>query len=104
MAFTLGALAGIEGFTGLGRYENGDFEHSFEPREVIPESARKRAEAEAKRVRKELGVSSTQTLRELGYDDTQITEMQEEAQASADRLSEALMRNFDAGRTGSQEE
>lgn len=44
MAFTIGQHAGI--FSGLGSFEQGDFTHSFEPREVIPLSEEERGQAD----------------------------------------------------------
>ena len=35
MALTLGGLVGAPGFQNLGSFDQGDFEHTFEEREVI---------------------------------------------------------------------
>lgn len=43
MALTLGQVNNIEGFAGLGTYENGDFQHAFAEQEVLPLTKQERA-------------------------------------------------------------
>lgn len=49
MALTVAQQAGLEGFSSseIGTYENGDFAHSFEPPEILPQTEAERREAEA---------------------------------------------------------
>jgi len=44
MALTIAAAGKLEGFTDIGSYENGAFEHTIAEREVIPVTAQERAE------------------------------------------------------------
>lgn len=44
MALTIAGLHGLEGFRDLGTFEAGDFEHTFAEHDVVPVSAKERAE------------------------------------------------------------
>jgi hypothetical protein len=84
MALTLGDAAGI--WSGLGTYENGDFEHEFVGQDVIPLgrldiAEAQRAEAEAAERRANLGVPQKQLWRELRYTDEEMERMEREAEA-----------------------
>lgn len=102
MALTLGAKAGLVGFTDLGNFENGDFHHSFEEREVIKshdleDAQARKARAEAAASEQAVGVPTAQTLVEMGYTDEQAAEWAQQAeQAAADRAEQALAM-FDRG-------
>lgn len=50
--------------------------------------------------KRDLGVSRRQALREAGYTDEQIAEMEAERQEEREALGGALLREFDQGRTG----
>lgn len=71
MALTIGKLHNLEGFTGLGDYENGDYEHSFAERPILPESAEEKSERESKEADvlvklKALGGDPAELLKRVG--------------------------------------
>lgn len=93
MALTIGQAAGL--FTGLGTYEAGDFEHTFEEQDVIPINELEQSQADvqswtAAKLQKDAGVTTEQVLRERGYDDQQIAEMAQQREADQSALNEAL--------------
>lgn len=63
------------------------------------ESRDERLEAETATLKKELGVSTNQILRELGYTPDQIEQMAEEREVGGTDVGEALLRAFDRGGT-----
>jgi hypothetical protein len=84
MALTLGQAAGLPGFQGLGSYDAGDFEHTFQAREVVPLSDAEEATTSLQQwqtavLQASLGVSHQQILRERNYTEDQIKQMQDES-------------------------
>ncbi len=72
----------------LGRYENGDFEHSFAERDVINVSAGEEAETVTGWV--QTGLSLRSALRLIGWSDEEITAAEEEkAQEKANTMTPA---------------
>jgi hypothetical protein len=70
----LGKLAGIEGFRDIGSYDAGDFDHSFEEREVLPVSDEERETALGKKLENAqrmivLRRSRSAVITYLGWDD-----------------------------------
>jgi len=61
------------------------------------ESRDERLEAETATLKKELGVSTEQLLRELGYTPDQIEQMAEEREVGGTDVGEALLRAFERG-------
>lgn len=96
MALTIGQNVGL--FTGLGTYEDGDFEHSFQTREAFPISPAEEADMLMKWTAAGLPLASA--LRMLGRGDeeiAQIIEEQTEARAAQTNLGDALLTRFDRG-------
>lgn len=101
MALTIGAHAGLFADLG-GTYESGDFDHSFEERDVISltedEQARvERQESDTRLVRMQVGISQRQALEELGYDAEDIERMVVERETEAAANLEAAATAFDRG-------
>lgn len=90
MALTIGQNLGI--FSGIGTYENGDFDHSFSDREVIPLSESEKREIAVMDM--SLGVSTDTILKKLGYD-PEHERNQKELEKS--QLGDNLLSNFDKG-------
>ena len=100
MALTIAGLHGLEGFPDLGSFENGDFDHSFAEREVIPMSAKEKAETI--KAQTEAGVPFVSALKLNGYTEEQIKEMTEtpEYKLQAEKLLwEAVDKAVSAGLT-----
>lgn len=102
MALTIGANVRLPQFQGLGKYESGDFNHTFEERDIIPLTGMDRTEeakteAEMLLLRRELGISQKEAQLEMGYDETRIGEMEAERGAESGNVGGALLREFDAG-------
>jgi hypothetical protein len=74
MALTIGKNAGLEGFAGIGSYEDGDFAHTFAEREVIPVSQIERAEAAKTLV--DAGVPLKTALRRQGWSDEELAQLE----------------------------
>lgn len=92
IALTMAAQLELEGFTGIGTYEAGDFEHAFGERSVIPLSeAEKRENSEADL---RLGASKKTVLTALGYDADK--EMAQRKQETSD-LGNKLLADFEKG-------
>jgi len=94
MALTIGIAAGLFD-AGLGKYEAGDFVHTFEGKDVIAPDELETAQSEvqqatAGKLRLDLGVSKRQVMRELGYEDTLIDEMKTETEADQTALNDAM--------------
>lgn len=73
IALTLGAIHKLEGFTDIGTYENGDFEHSFAKREVIPVSELERSETVKMDV--DAGFPLTVSMPQHGYAESQVEDL-----------------------------
>jgi len=61
------------------------------------EAAAQKTAAEAAILRQQLGVSQAQILRELGYTDEQIVQMEQEREAGTAQLGETLLQAFERG-------
>lgn len=102
MALTIAQYHKLPGFTDLGRYEAGDFEHSFKPRDVIPTSELEEQEinyrrAQANVLKAQYGYSRQQLWREDGLDDDEITQMESEAEAEQRTVADEVLRQFERG-------
>lgn len=102
MALTIAQNLGLDGFSSsqIGTYENDDFWHEFEDREIIPTTPDEDAEAEtseltALTLKQIIGVPNTQLQREAGYTDEEIEEFK--AEAGLDGLGNALLNNLESG-------
>ena len=73
MALTIAGLHGLEGFDDLGSYEDGDLEHSFAERDVIPLSTVEKAQAINTEVTS--GVPLITAMKRHGYAKEEIDEM-----------------------------
>lgn len=99
MALTIAQNAGLEGFSGLGTYEAGDFEHKFMERSVIPLTEKEEAEIVFTESGKKIPLLTA--LRRRGWTEEQIKEMEKdkkkEDEANQERLGQAMLnaqRNF----------
>lgn len=72
MALTLGATWNFDGFSKVGTYEQGSFEHSFAEQDVLPLSRKERADAMKTSV--EAGMDILFAMKEHGYSDEEIEE------------------------------
>lgn len=102
MALTIAAFHKLEGFTELGAFEDGDFEHSFAPRDVIPTSELEEQEISYRRsqaavLKKQYGYSREQLWREDGLDEEQIAQMQRESEAEQATVADQVLDRFAAG-------
>jgi hypothetical protein len=80
MALTLGQAANLPLFRGLGTYDQGDLDHTFEARDVVPLSDKEIADTtlvewQTAVLQSGLGVPATQIFEERGYTERQIEEM-----------------------------
>lgn len=101
MALTIGKNAGLFGEL-QGTFEDGDFDHSFEARDVLPaddlESAQaEKARADAALVKKQLGWTDAALQKELGLSDDEIADMAAEKEASAEDAASAMLTAFERG-------
>jgi hypothetical protein len=90
MALTIGS--NLEIFPGIGSYENGDFEHSFADREVIPLSEYEKREIAVMDL--SLGVSTETIQEKLGYN---YEHERAQKLIEANALGENLLDSFDKG-------
>jgi hypothetical protein len=77
MALTLGVANGL--FSEIGSFDAGDFEHTFEERDVIPTSGAE--QAEEANAWKGVGVSKVGRLRKVGWSDAEIEQEEKDAKA-----------------------
>jgi len=88
MALTIGAKANI--FKGIGTFENGDFEHSFKERAILPSDALDIAQLVAARATAGQ-LPHLQRWRELGFSDEQITQLSAEREAELEQSARMLL-------------
>lgn len=105
MALTIAQFHKLPGFEKLGKYEAGDFEHSFKPRDVIPTSELEEQEinyrrAQANVLKAQYGYSRQQLWREDGLDDDEIATMESEATAEQQTLADEVLTRFERGQEG----
>ena len=86
MALTIAGVHSLEGFRDLGSFENGDFIHTFAEREVIPLSAKERADAVKAEI--DAGLPLQLSLKRHGYTEQEIQEVvtSEEYRLRMDKL------------------
>lgn len=103
MALTIGKAHNLEGFRDLGEYENGDFDHSFAERDVLPMD--KSEKAEIFRSFTSGGMPKGSAAKRAGLSQTEIDEMlaEEDAdrkkqQASLGQTLLEMQRNRDQGK------
>ncbi|MCA9936205.1 MAG: hypothetical protein H6662_15555 [Ardenticatenaceae bacterium] len=103
MALTIGQNAGI--WENLGSYEDGDLEHGFEERPIIPID--RYEQAEIIKAEKEAGLPLFTSLRKSGADETEMAEVEadyarQQAMTQAGMASALLeaQAQFDAGQPG----
>ncbi|MCB8942558.1 MAG: hypothetical protein H6658_02160 [Ardenticatenaceae bacterium] len=100
MALTIGQAAGI--WSKLGSFDDGDFEHTFAERDIIPVG--RSEEAETWKAERDAGLPLFTSLRRSGYTEEQMAEIEEDKQREtamnqagmASALLEAQAR-FDSG-------
>lgn len=101
MALTIGQLTGA--LPGLaGSFEEGSWEHSFTERPVFPIDDLEQAEADnmeatAGMAWHEIGVSKRELLRQKGYTDAQIQQMEGEIAKEQEDLAANMMDQFNRG-------
>jgi hypothetical protein len=97
MALTLGQVNGIKGFTDVGTFDDGDFEHTFKHVDVIPLSQPEiaegaRAKGQALQAYDSAGYPLAAALEDLGVPEDKIEEIvamaEKEAEESARRTQE----------------
>lgn len=104
MALTIGKLVGAFD-QGIGTFEAGDFEHTFDPRDVIPtndleDAQARKTSAEAASAQQAAGVSKKRSLMEnFGYGEDEIKEILAESEADAEAALARAQRAFDSGQT-----
>lgn len=101
MALSLGIENGLFEAS-LGTFENGDFEHWFEERGIVPLSEEEQAaidkvKAETAVLRASLGYPSDRTLVDLGLTEAEVKELQAAQAGSAATLDDSEQRQFDRG-------
>ncbi len=105
IAITTAVHHGLKGFAdvfGIDSYENGDLDHRFTARDVIPMTSRERAEVEkltsdAAVNKQGYGYSNQQLQREAGLTEEAIQRMQREVEATDKERGERLLRMASAG-------
>jgi len=88
MALTIGAKANI--FKGIGTFENGDFEHSFKERAILPNDALDIAQLVAARATAGQ-LPYIQRWRELGFNDEMITKLSAMREAELEQSARVLL-------------
>jgi hypothetical protein len=73
MALTIAGIQGLEDFRDLGSFDAGDFEHTFAERDVIPVSAKEKAEMVKADV--DAGLPLLFSMKQHGYSEEQIAEV-----------------------------
>jgi hypothetical protein len=74
MALTIAGLHALDGFQDLGTFENGDFDHTFGERDVIPMSARERAETVKADV--DAGIPLLFSMKRNGFSEEEVREVE----------------------------
>lgn len=102
MALSIGAFHKLPGFTDLGDYDSGDYEHSFKPRDVIPTSELEEQEINYRRsqanvLKAQYGYSRQQLWREDGLDDDEIKTMESESEAEQRTVADEVLTRFERG-------
>lgn len=75
MALTIAGLHNLDGFQDLGSFEEGALEHTFAERDVIPMSAKEKAETVKADI--DAGIPLLFSMKQHGYSEEQIKEVQQ---------------------------
>lgn len=75
MALTIAQLHGLEGFKDLGSFDGGEFDHSFAERDVIPMSAKEKADTI--KAQTDSGIPFVSALKLNGFTEDTVKEMTE---------------------------
>lgn len=80
MALTLGQVNGIDGFSEAGSFDAGDFEHTFEPQDIIPIGENEAAETENLQAQgystwRSAGLPDLEALQRAGYTKEEATKI-----------------------------
>lgn len=83
MALTIGTA--VKAFNVEGKFDNGDWEHTFVKEDIFPQNSMEIAEAErtdadAKSIKNKLGVPKSQLQKEMGYTDEEIAKFKKESE------------------------
>jgi len=86
MALTIAGIHQLEGFKALGSFDNGDLEHTFAERDVVPMSAKEKAEVIKAEV--DAGIPLLTAMKHYGFSDDQINDVSqtEEYRLRIDKL------------------
>lgn len=92
MALTMGRVNGIADFGGVGSFEAGDFEHTFEPVDVIPIGDFEAAQAEAQEAMaystwRSAGLPDVEALQRAGYTKTEAARIVRLAASEAEEAT-----------------
>jgi hypothetical protein len=105
MACTIGQNLGLPGFEPgtIGTWDNGDFWHEFEDREIIPTTPDEEAETETAELtnltlKQVIGVPNQQLQVEAGYTEEEIASF--DTMQGVDGLGNALLDNLNSGTGG----
>ncbi len=88
MALTIGQAAKIEGWGDLGTFDDGDFEHGFKERDIIPVSRSERAEVI--KAEKEAGYPLFTSMRSYGATEEEMVQLEEDKAREAELESAGL--------------
>jgi len=95
MALTMAAHARLPGFTGIGDYAAGEFDHAFTGQDVIPADAFEEAQTAvqvwtAAKMQADLGIPLSRVLEERGYQPDEIASIEQGREADQGALDDAL--------------
>jgi hypothetical protein len=93
MALTIGQNAGL--FAGIGDYDAGDFEHSFQARDPFPMALAEQAQTLMQFTT--AGLPVTSALRMIGKSDAEIAEVTADRAAEPQSVGDAILQNFTNG-------
>lgn len=94
MALTFGRVNGLAEFAGIGSFDAGDFEHTFEPKDVLPIGAFEEGQAEAQLAQsyatwRTAGLPDIEALQRAGYTKAEATRI---VRLAATEAEEAMQR------------
>ena len=106
MALTLGQVNGISGFDGIGSFDEGSFEHTFEDVEVIPVGDFEHAQTEAQESTaystwRAAGLPDIEALQRAGYTKQEATRI---VRLAAAEVEESMRRQAELESRGSDDE
>lgn len=102
MALTIGKATNIDGFGTVGAFDSGELDHSYAPRDPIAISeaerlANEQAKADVAIAQQQSGVSQKATLRDRGYSDEEIAQMELERDAEQQAAASRVLTSFNRG-------